>query len=494
MRISETFQAFPYHVAGIILFFIIHGYSEYPGLIPLANLVFYFVTMLAVATAFILIFFKLTRSYRKAGLLTTYILFIYLFFGALLDFFKYSAWLYPLSRYSFLLPALFLLFLAAYFAIKRSTGSFKKLTLYFNTVCILIVFFDLIEIGFNVSTSRKVQREESFYTAPCSDCQQPDIYVVVMDEYWGSTSLKTYFNYDNSQFEDFLKSRGFFVATVPASNYMATSLSMASTFDMNYLSWTLPGKQIQAEDYSRAEKTITNSNLIRYLTDLNYAVENYSIFKIKNQPSKFNTGLLPSELELITFKTLFNRMNKDLVWHLHQKAAPRFRWLAKHFQSNFKEGNQRLLALTEKSLKSKSEKPRFIYTHLMMPHYPCLYDSAGKEVKTNFYDPLITKKEIDEAYLQYLVYTNKVVSALVKNIQDKTDKKAVIIVMSDHGYRGLNVKMGNASSNNNFLSVYLPSGKYETFYSSISNVNFFRSVMNSLFNENFPRLKDSIVH
>lgn len=495
MRIFSTLQAFPYHVAGVILFFLTHGYSEYPRLIPLADLFLYFFTMLVVATAFMFIFFKLTGSYRKAGLLTSFILLVYLFFGAILDAFKYSGWLHPLSRYSILLPALFLLFLVACFIIKRSRRNFRKLTLYLNAVCILIIVFDLINISLGLSKREKVgERQETVDTTPCIGCQRPDIYLVVIDEYCGSSSLRSYFNYENSRFEGFLRDRGFFVATSPTSNYMATSLSMASTFDMNYLSWTSRGKKIQVEDYSKAEKTITNSNLIKYLTALNYELENYSIFKINDQPSRFNTGLLPSELELITFKTLFNRMNKDLIWHLHQKAAPRFRWLANYFQNNFKEGNHTLLELTRKSLQKRSEKPRFIYTHLMMPHYPSLYDSTGQEVDINFYDPTISKKELDEAYLQYLVYTNKVISRLVEDIQDKTARKAVIGVISDHGYRGIDARTENAWSNNNFLSVYLPSGKYEKFYPSMSNVNFFRSVINSLFDENLPRLKDSIVH
>ena len=186
-------------------------------------------------------------------------------------------------------------------------------------------------------------------------------------------------------------------------------------------------------------------------------------------------------------------MNKDLVWHLHHKAAPRSAWLAKHFQNDFKKGNQKMLDLTKKSLEVHSNKPRFIYTHLMMPHFPCLYDSTGNEIETNFYDPKISKKELDDAYLQYLVYTNKVVSGLVENIQDKTAMKAVIIVMSDHGYRGIIFKTESVRSNNNFISVYLPARNYDHFYTTISNVNFFRSVVNSLFDKNLPRLNDSVI-
>lgn len=494
MHTPRSLKSFPYHVAGVIIFFLTHGYSEYPGLIPFADLFLFLTMMLGVATIFVWIFYKATHSYLKAGLLTSLTLFVYLFFGAIMDGLKYSSF-HPLSKYSILLPGLFLLIVSAYFVLKKSNKSFHSITLYLNTLFILIIAIDIFSITSRLPFSETDRRKAEIHAAsPCQDCTKPDIYLIVMDEYWGSTSLKSYFKFSNTGFEDFLKARGFFVATDPASNYMATSLSMASTFDMNYLLWTGKGKKIEVEDYSRAEKTITNSSLIKYLADLNYQINNYSIFKIDNQPSKFNTGLLPSNLELITFKTLFNKMNKDLVWHLHQKAAPRFRWLANHFQNDFKEGNQTLLELTTKSLQKTSERPRFTYTHLMMPHFPALYDSTGKESEMNFYDPNVSKEELDGAYLQYLVYTNKVVSRLVEDIQNKTAKKAVIIVMSDHGYRGISVKTENAWSNNNFISVYLPSGDYREFYPTISNVNFFRSIVNSVFNEKLPRLRDSIIN
>jgi hypothetical protein len=129
----------------------------------------------------------------------------------------------------------------------------------------------------------------------------------------------------------------------------------------------------------------------------------------------------------------------------------------------------------------------------MMPHSPALYDSTGKETNINFYDSTVSKEELDNAYLQYLIYTNKVISGLVDQIQERTKRKAVIILMSDHGYRGI-LNDGVSSSNNNFISVFLPSGNYANFYDSITNVNLFRSTLNSLFKVDMALLKDSIVN
>ncbi|MGZ5135577.1 MAG: hypothetical protein ACXWCG_10520, partial [Flavitalea sp.] len=396
MQIRRRLTTFPFHVAGVIMFFLSHGYNQYFGLIRFWNLLLYFLVMFGLGVLSMMLFRKLLGSYLKSGLFTTIILSIYLFFGAILDTFKDSWLLGYLGRYIILLPLFTVFLIACYYYLKKSQHSFQKITLYLNTLFLLIILLDLFSIAsksYQLPRSSKPGKTEiaSKYPA-CTNCLKPDVFLLVMDEYCGSSSLKSYFNYNNAGFEDFLRSKGFFVAATPSSNYMATSLSMASTFTMNYLSWRTGGKKIMVEDYTKAEETISNSDLLQIFQFLDYTIHNYSIFKIANQPSKFNTGLLPTNLELITFKTLFNRMHKDLGWHLHQKVAPRVEWFADYFQNNFKEGNDRLLKLTGDIAKSKSAKPKFVYTHLMMPHYPALYDSTGKETGINFYDSTISKE------------------------------------------------------------------------------------------------------
>ena len=133
MHTPRSLKSFPYHVAGVIIFFLTHGYSEYPGLIPFADLFLFLTMMLGVATIFVWIFYKATHSYLKAGLLTSLTLFVYLFFGAIMDGLKYSSF-HPLSKYSILLPGLFLLIVSAYFVLKKSNKSFHSITLYLNTL------------------------------------------------------------------------------------------------------------------------------------------------------------------------------------------------------------------------------------------------------------------------------------------------------------------------------------------------------------------------
>jgi len=262
-------------------------------------------------------------------------------------------------------------------------------------------------------------------------------------------------------------------------------------FDMKYVEWLNGRKQVQAEDYGRAAKAITNSITMKFLKSLGYSIKNYSIFDILNQPSEFNFGILPIKLRLITSKTLLSRMEKDLLWHLRVDVASKYNWLATYFQNEFKEGNEKLLKLTYKEIKEPGN-PKFVYTHLMMPHLPHLYDSSGRENNINFFDSL-PQRVLDETYLGYLIYSNKIAEDLIAKIKKVTNGKAVILLMSDHGNRSFSASNKSVSANNNFNAVFLPQKNYDLFYDSISNVNQFRVLFNTLFNQHLPILKDSVV-
>ena len=72
------------------------------------------------------------------------------------------------------------------------------------------------------------------------------------------------------------------------------------------------------------------------------------------------------------------------------------------------------------------------------------------------------------------------------------DFEAVIALMSDHGYRSFDLIDPRFLKTNNFNAVYFPSRDYGLYYDSMSNVNQFRVLLNSLFKQNLPILKDSL--
>ena len=74
-------------------------------------------------------------------------------------------------------------------------------------------------------------------TAPleADSAETPDVYYIILDGYARADTLMRECNFDNSQFIDFLRSRGFYVADQSCSNYPMTFMSLASSLNMCYL-------------------------------------------------------------------------------------------------------------------------------------------------------------------------------------------------------------------------------------------------------------------
>ncbi|HYF29766.1 MAG TPA: sulfatase-like hydrolase/transferase [Chitinophagaceae bacterium] len=484
-------KRFPFHFLLVILFFLLHGYSEYIGLIPFTDLLIFF---LAASAAGFIVFFilkKIVRSAQKAGIITSLIFLFYLFYGSIKDTLK-PGWLHPLSRYSILLPVMLVLVLALGYYFRKTSRQFPRLTLFINVLLLIYILVDLGTIIAGSSRPSNQQRPAQTAFTRCDTCATPDIHLILLDEYAGLRTLQRYFNYDNQHFKDSLQQQGFYVVPAPSANYSATPVAVASLFSMEYLPEF--HREIKAEDYTRAEKMVNQSIVLQLLKAHGYTFLNHSIFNLDGQPGRFRTDLLPMRLKLITDKTLWNSIVDDLGWQINKKMAPRFSWLGKMIQDDYKDGNQRLLNLTRETIVTKTAQPRFVYTHLLMPHWPYLLDSTGRPTGINFFSNNLPLQQKEAAYVQYLAYTNKVMLELTAGILRQSGGNAVIILMSDHGYRARPGKSVCEQVNDNFISVYLPGGDYRALYGTISNVNIFRAVFNSVLKQRFVRLPDHCIY
>lgn len=484
-------QRFPLHFILLLLFFLSHGYSENMGLIPFTDLLIYFLTGTAIGLLLFFIFKKITRSNIKAGIVTTLTLLFYLFYGSIKDNLKAGV-LHSLSKYSVLLPLMLLIIIAATVYFRKTSRRLLRLNLFINCLLIVYLLVDAVTIVANISKRDETRAAavQNNYTV-CDTCSRPDIHLIIMDEYSGERILRDYFNYDNSGFARQLRQKGFYVPTQPSSNYSATPVSIASVFAMDYLPEF--HRKLKAEDYTRSEKVVNNSTTLQLLKAHGYSFVNHSIFNLAGQPGRFRTDLLPMRLKLITAKTLWNSIIADLGWQLHGKIAPHFNWLAEKLQEDYKTGNQRLLQLTTAAIREHPAQPRFVYTHVLMPHWPYLLDSMGRETGINFYSPYITGKQKESAYIQYLAYTNKVMLRMTDDILTQSRGNAIIILMSDHGFREKPGTQACADVNDNFISVFMPGGDYRQLYDSISNVNLLRAVFNTSLQQRFPRLADRCI-
>lgn len=474
---------------GVILFFIVHGYSENQFLVPLKELFLLLGILLVVGIVLFFLFKRIFHSGHKAALFTAIGFGIVLFFGAIQDFLSQFRWLSSLTRLTILLPVCFVILIAFFIWLKKTKLPFNRTVFFLNTLLLLYLIVDLFLITARFVSPPKDELAQ-YKLNNCDTCAKPPVYLVLLDSYYGAAGLKAAFNYDNSAFENFLRSQGFHVNEATHSNYYYTLYSMASLLNMDYLEGI--GRPVIKNHfgYSRATAALGSNIVCRYFSGLGYRINNYSTFDMPGVPAGYKSGLLPDKIQLITHKTLYYRVRKYLPLFL-----VRMGWVkevAEDMENEYISNNEKMIAGALAESKSKNTKPAFTYLHLMMPHGPFIYDSSGN--RTHFMQrlPTLSRDTIDQLFLQYQVYTNKKMTSFIGELQKETGGNAVILLMSDHGYQQAR-KKEKKQAYYNLNAVFLPSKRYEGWYDGISNANQFRVLFNTLFDQKLPLLRDSIV-
>jgi hypothetical protein len=235
-------------------------------------------------------------------------------------------------------------------------------------------------------------------------------------------------------------------------------------------------------------KLICNNKVCSFFKKSGYEIHNYSIFDINGQFAQERNSFVPARTKLFTSQTLLNRL-KDDVWVTLAKKFKRKEVVKKSILGNLNY-NQRIYDRTIKTIHSLNRAPKFVYTHLELPHFPYYYDQNGNLYP---YEIIVNIAAGDKKkYIQYLQYTNKVLTKLIDEIIYNNSTPPVVILMSDHGYRWASSGTDSYVFNNLF-SVYLPGKNYSLFNDSITNVNVFRTLLNTEFCQQMPMLKDTTI-
>ncbi|HUR12799.1 MAG TPA: sulfatase-like hydrolase/transferase [Flavitalea sp.] len=482
------FRAIPWHVLLLPLFFVLHGYVEYFGFISFVDSFTLAINFIVMALCIFLVSWLIFRHLRKAAVMTTSWMGLYLFFGAFYDFMKANSPWEILWKYRFLAPFFILLLLAVFLYLMKTHKDFSRTTLFLNLLLLIFITTDIFK-GVWIVT-HPVQHRRSFYdfdkttrvTIP-DTCKRPDIYFLLFDEYANSLSLKERYHFEND-LDSFLLRENFSLQHHSTSNYNSTPFSIASVLNMNYLEGVSEQRPVNRKDYLECNPKIRDSRLVEILGTNGYEIVNLSMFDLGGHPSRIKQAFLPVKTKMIAESTLFPRLYRDFDWLFKTNKLLAF------FLRNedvYQHNNNNQLFFREVMMHAqKKEKPKFIYAHFFLPHLPYFYDEKGNPRSLN--EPATV-----EAYLNYLRYTNTQIKQLVKGIKSGTSSEAVILLLSDHGYRYPSPVPHPVWHFQNLNAIYFPGQQYGNLYDSMSNVNVFRTVLNSLFAQNLPRLPDSTI-
>lgn len=491
---SEKLRRIPFFVFLLPIFFVLHGVLENFGFISFKDASVLLLTYIGLTLVIGSIFWLLLWDLQNAAIITIACMAFFFFYEAFMQLIKK---LFPYSfftSYTFLLIIALLAIVVLFIYLRKSKKNFPRLYLFLNVALILYLLIDtgwlFLKLFYPPANPLSVYSFRNNKNTPhCDTCKKSNVYFLLFDEYASSISLKEQFNYDNIDLDTFLLKQGFHINRQSTANYNFTPFSMASVLNMSYIDGIQDPRHLVAQDFTNTDHLIRNNQVIKIFSSLGYELKIYSIFDLAGNPAKAWQSFLPLKTRLITERTLAARLNTSINFLLAKKLG------IKHFvmQAYMKYylNNENFLQLVEKEAKLKTTQPKFLYAHFIMPHFPYLFDSAGRRKS----DQQIYKNNqmnTPAAYLSYLQYTNKRLKTLVQHIR-QNDSSAVILLCGDHGFRRMENRPPSLGHFQNLNAVYFPDHDYSRWSDNVSFVNEFRITFNQLFQFNYPLLKDSTI-
>lgn len=477
-----------YHFLWVVTFFILHGFNEFGNSISLKTAVTFFSILSFSGWILFLGYKKFTSSKIKAGLFTTVLLMVYVFFGAIQDFISSYRSLAKFASLPYLLVLTFC-FLISFFLFLRIRKEIPLSVIrYINLLFLLFVLLEIIKVLTAGYFFRDNRIDHVANLQICDSCKKPPVYLVILDEYAGKHTLQNSFNFDNSSFYKELSKKGFHVVDSSIANYHRTLLSMASMLSMDYVGKRDELMKNEHYTFRKAIKQVETNPVTDFFSKNGYEIKNYSFFDLKEAPAMVQNDLWGGNIRFFVNQTFYGRIQKSLISFLARKKISSY--FVEKIENKFVSEIDKSLAESVESEKKRdiiSGRPAFTYIHLNMPHAPYLKDSLGNRIPQKVRQAY-NMEEKQAAYLQYLVYCNKRMLQWIDEILIASDGKAVILLMSDHGtaLSGAHTDRGL----DNLNAIYIPGADHSKWYKGFSNVNQFRLVFNELFKQNMELKPD----
>jgi hypothetical protein len=298
--------------------------------------------------------------------------------------------------------------------------------------------------------------------------QMPDIFFIISDCHASSTNLQKFWNYDDQQFRDGLEKRGFQVAQNAHSDFDFTIMCLATIFNMSRVNHTNNLRFVEQAGY--LSHTIKNSLLAGVLADLGYDFHNFSLFEFGASTRLYRIffigGYYSAFKQTLPGSLLHDYNYRDYMADVNHQVMDR---------------------LTNLPVRSPGGRPRFVYGHLMLPHYPYVFDREGRRLP----------KPVDHiekgAYLDQLIYTDTLLLEIVDKIKARHQPEPIIVIQGDHGFRFFFGPNRDEIAHGILMACHFPGLKQPLPENDlIRPVNTFRIILNQYFGGKIPLETNSV--
>ena len=323
----------------------------------------------------------------------------------------------------------------------------------------------------------------------------PDIYYIVLDGYGRTDILQEYYDFDNSDFTEYLLSKGFLLPNYTHSNYSRTALSIASTLNMESIQEIAPGLDDSLFWWLMAP-LIDHSRVREMLEEAGYTTISISTnWNITDNPS--------TDIYLHPYPVMLS----DFEGHiLGSTPLGMFRRLLSPFVSvpNM-ETHRRIIRYNFEALEEipNIPGPKFVFAHIISPHPPFVFDQFGNPLNTGYgfrfadgSDFPGTREQYRLNYIAQVKFVNAQLKPVVAEILEHSDTPPIIILQADHG-PGMFTDFDSPDQTclrerfSIFAAYYLPGVDPGAIPSDLTPVNLYRIIFNKYFGTNMPLLENA---
>lgn len=362
--------------------------------------------------------------------------------------------------------------------------------LFFTSYTVYLLNIQLNQVNWRAYSQEIKDARSYFLLSLSSPANLPDIYYIIVDEYARSDILQEFFNFDNKEFLNYLQQKGFIIPDSNHSNYPATTLSIASTLNMDYIQSLAPSIDRNSQrwlinpfiDYSRVRALLDGLGYQTVSLSSNYS------------PTENDT----TDLYLHPYPVILNDFERYLLGSTPLKIfEPLFvDLISRPTVAAF----QKIISYEFTTLADLPSipGPKFVFVHIISPHPPYVFDENGNPVNEG-QRFTYTGHEPHEThvykYRNQVQFVNHGLEKAIDKILANSKTPPIILIQADHG----SSLYTNLSSPENsciqerfapFAAYYLPGMDQEAIPPDVTNVNLFRIVFNRYFDAGLPLLEN----
>jgi hypothetical protein len=448
------------------------------------------------------LFAAMTRNLLGGALIASLTLVLFFTYGHVFDLVKALGWPVRHDHIHLLVGCVWLAgLMAGAGLIWRNRCNLAEASLVFTLAAGMMVGFSVVQLVGNSAShvsarSRRspmvmrnldAKQPAASSPVPASKGVKPDVYYIILDGYARGDVLHDVYEFDNSNFLNGLRDRGFYVAEESAANYPMTYLSLASSLNLDYLNDSSARRDDESEERTSFYAMIQDPLVGRIFRSNGYRFIHFATnyrgtesSEIADEIIRYRPAWLQGEFMEVLIRRSALRLMEPNVAGLHLHAF--------------------------ESLREMPQKPgpKFVFAHFIVPHNPYVFDRHGN-VRHDVPLSLQFKEKTGgwdnrQAYIDQMIFVNQRIQECIDSILADSSIPPIIIVQADHGSASLyHSAEGDVPELDEafirerlpILNAYrVPENIRTRLYPSISPVNSFRVLCSEMFGTDFELLPE----